>query len=103
MNWLDLILIIFLVAAFFRGMQSGFVQQFFSALGVLVGIFLGAWLQGLLVDLVHSPESKAILALIIVLSSAIFFMTLGEFLGLRLKSRFEREGLAKKADRVFGS
>ncbi len=103
MNWLDLILIILLVAAFFRGMQSGFVQQFFSTLGVFVGIFLGAWLQGFLIDLVHSPQSKALLALIIVLSGAIFFMTLGEFLGLRLKNRFERVGLAKKADRLFGS
>lgn len=103
MNLLDLIIIIFLVAAFFRGLQSGFVRQFFSTLGVFVGIFFGAWLQGFFIDLVHSPQSKALLALVIVLSSAIFFMTLGEFIGLRLKSHFEKIGLAQKADRIFGS
>ena len=103
MNWLDLVVLIFLVAAFFRGLQSGFVKQFFSTLGVFVGIFFGAWLQGQMITLAHSPQSKALLALLIVLSCAILCMTIGEFFGLRLKNKFEKVGLIKKVDRAFGS
>ncbi len=102
MNWLDLIIVLLLVAAFFRGMQSGFVQQFFSTLGVFVGIFFGAWIQGYLVGLAHSAQSKSLLSLVVILSSAILFMVLGELVGLRLKSKFEKIGVIKKVDRGFG-
>jgi len=102
MNWLDLIIALLLVAAFFRGMQAGFVQQFFSTLGVVVGIVFGAWIQGYLIGLAHSAQSKSLLALMVILTSAILFMTLGEFIGLRLKNKLERIRLAKKVDQGFG-
>lgn len=103
MNWLDLIIIVFLVGALFRGLQTGFAQQFFSTAGFLVGIFLGAWLQGYLISLAHSPQSKAFLSLAVILLTAMALMTLGEFVGLRLKTRFERFGIIKKVDRAFGA
>jgi len=103
MNWLDLIIIIFLAGALFRGLQTGFVQQFFSTAGFLGGIFFGAWLQGYLIGLVHSTQSKAFLSLAVILFSAVAFMALGELVGLRLKSKFEKLGIIKKVDRVFGA
>lgn len=103
MNWLDLIIIIFLVGAFLRGLQTGFVQQFFSAIGFFVGIFLGAWLQGYLIGLVHSTQSKSMLALLVILSSALIFMTVGEYIGMRLKDKTEKIVWIKKIDRGLGT
>lgn len=102
MNWLDLIIVLLLVGAFLRGLQSGFVQQFFSTLGVFVGIFFGAWIQGYLVGLVHSAQSKSLLSLVVILSSTILFMVLGELFGLRLKTKLEKIGLIKRVDRILG-
>ncbi|MGH7157606.1 MAG: MarP family serine protease [Candidatus Saccharimonadales bacterium] len=103
MNLLDLIIIVFLAGALFRGLQSGFVQQFFSTLGFIAGIFLGAWLQGYLIGLVDSAQAKSLMSLVVILSSAIILMTLGEFIGMRLKNKFSRVGIIQQADRVFGS
>jgi S1-C subfamily serine protease len=103
MNWLDLIIIIFLVIALFRGLQTGFIQQFFSTLGFFVGIFLGAWAQDHLIDLAHSAQSKSLLSLFVITISALLFMTLGEFLGMHFKARLKKLRLVEKADRGFGA
>jgi S1-C subfamily serine protease len=102
-NWLDLIIIVFLIIAFIRGFQTGFVQQFFSTLGFLVGIFLGALLQSQLIGLVHSAQSKSLLSLFVILTSAIVFMTIGELVGIRLKTRLKKLKIVDKADRGFGA
>lgn len=103
MNWLDVIIVLFLIGAFIRGLQTGFVQQFFSTVGFILGIFAGAWLQGQLIGLVHSAQSKSLLSLLVILSCAMLCMTLGEYLGVRLKGKVEKIKVVKKVDRAFGS
>jgi S1-C subfamily serine protease len=103
MNWLDVFIVIFLLAALVRGTEVGFVRQFFGAAGFFGGLFLGALLEGKLIHLAHSPNSKAMLVLCVVLGCALLLMTLGEYMGLRIKFMLRETRVIEKIDRVLGS
>jgi S1-C subfamily serine protease len=103
MDWLDLFIILFLLASIVRGTEVGFVRQFCSTVGFFAGLFLGAWLNALLNNLVGSPGTRALLALFIILVSSIGLMTVGEYVGLRLKFNLRGAELTNKFDKFFGS
>jgi S1-C subfamily serine protease len=103
MNWLDLFIVLFLFAAIIRGLEVGFVRQFFSTFGFFAGTFLGVWLQGMLIDLAKSPEAKALLVLVVVLGCGLLFMTAGEYIGLRLKFKLKESNFTERIDSIFGS
>lgn len=103
MNWLDIIIVAFLIASLLRGLEVGFVRQFFSTAGFIGGLLFGAWLQGRLITLVDTPASKAILAVFIVLGCALALMAAGEYIGMRLKLKLKETRLIDRVDRVTGS
>lgn len=103
MNWLDVFIIIFLVAAVIRGLEIGFIRQICSTLGFFLGLFIGALIEGKLLQYAHSPDTRAFLALTITLSSAFSLMGLGEYIGWLLKFKVSDSPLANKLDRYFGS
>lgn len=103
MNWLDVFIVLFLLAALIRGYEVGFVRQFCSTIGFFVGLFLGAWVNGLISHVASTPGSKAILALIMVLGFALLFMAVGEYFGMLLKFRLHNAKITNKLDKWFGS
>ncbi|HSX17238.1 MAG TPA: MarP family serine protease [Patescibacteria group bacterium] len=103
MNWLDVFIIIFLIAAVVRGLEIGFIRQFCSTFGFFVGLFIGALIEGKVMHLAHAPDTRAFLALTITLSSAFLFMGIGEYSGWLLKFKVSDSPLANKLDRYFGS
>jgi len=103
MNWLDLFIALFLVSAVIRGTEVGFVRQFFSTFGFFGGLFLGAWLQSLLIHMAKAPGSRALLALLVVLGTALAVMTIGEYVGMRIKFKLRETPIGDRLDRVFGS
>jgi len=103
MNWLDFGIVLFLLASLVRGNEVGFVRQFCSTFGFFLGLILGAWLQGKFITLVSTPSSKALLVLFITLGCALTLMTLGEYIGLRLKFKIRRAYVTDRLDRIFGS
>ncbi len=103
MNWLDLFILLFLVAALVRGAEVGFVRQFCSTAGFFIGLFLGAWVNALLAGAVGSPGARALLALGVILGFSLSFMTLGEYAGLRLKFQLRDARVTNKLDKIFGS
>lgn len=103
MNWLDIFIVLFLLASLIRGMEVGFVRQFFSTSGFFGGLFLGAWIENQIIQQLHSPATKAVIVLIIVLGCGLIFMTAGEYIGLRIKFKLRESKFAEKIDRVFGS
>lgn len=103
MNWLDFLIAFFLVGAIIRGLDVGFIRQFFSTSGFFGGLFAGAWLQNHLVGLVHTPASRAFLALSVILTSALLCMALGEYIGWTLKFKVKDTAIANRLDRYFGS
>lgn len=84
-------------------MEVGFVRQFFSTAGFFVGALLGVWLQNILIHYAKSPEAKAMLVIVVVLSCGIAFMTAGEYLGLRLKFKLRESHVTERIDSIFGS
>jgi S1-C subfamily serine protease len=106
LNVVDVIIILFFVTALVRGIELGVVRQLCSTTGLIVGLFVGAFIQGKLIGLVHSPASKAMLALVIILAAIGLFSTLGEYVGVQLRSRIERARRLKAldaADKAVGS
>ena len=103
MDWLDLFIALFLIASLIRGSEVGFVRQFCSTAGFFIGLFLGAWINSLVTDLVGSPGAKALLALVVILVVSILCMTIGEYAGLLLKFRLRDAKVTNKLDKVFGS
>ncbi len=103
MNWLDLFIVLFLVAALIRGTEVGFVRQFFSTLGFFAGLFLGAWINNLLAHVVNTPNSRALLTLFLVLGFALSLMVIGEYVGLLIKFKLHEAKRFNRLDKVFGA
>jgi S1-C subfamily serine protease len=102
-NWLDLFIVLFLLAALVRGTEVGFVRQFFSTIGFFAGLFLGAWVNSLLAHLLSTPGSKALLAFTIILIFSLGLMVAGEYVGLLIKFRLHEARLTNKLDKIFGA
>lgn len=103
MNWLDLFILLFLLAALIRGTEVGFVRQVCSTSGFLAGIFIGAWVNGQLAHTVSTSLGRALLSLCIVVGFGVMLMVLGEYAGLILKFRLRETNLVDKLDKIFGS
>lgn len=103
MNWLDLFIVLFLIGAFIRGLEVGFIREFFSTSGFFMGLFMGAFAEGKIMHLAHAPDTRAFLALTITLSSAFIFMGIGEYIGWILKFKVSDAPLANRLDRYFGA
>jgi S1-C subfamily serine protease len=103
MNWLDLLIVLFLVTAFIRGVEIGFIRQFCSTAGFFGGLFLGAWIEGRVVAQVHTPDAKAVLALICIGGGAALLWGIGEYVGLRLKFIIGDGSIIDRLDKIFGS
>jgi S1-C subfamily serine protease len=103
MNWLDLFIILFLITAFIRGVEVGFIRQFCSTAGFFGGLFLGAFMEGRLVSHVHTADAKAVLALVSIGGCAALLWGAGEYAGLRLKFIIGDGSVGDKLDKIFGS
>ncbi len=82
---IDLIIVVFAISSFFRGRSIGFVRQLGSTLGFLCGLYLGALLEQYSVRLAGGQNSRILLTLMTTLGCALLFLSLGEYLGIRLK------------------
>jgi S1-C subfamily serine protease len=84
---IDILIILFLASALYRGREIGFVLQAGSTAGFFGGLFLGAWLEPRTVNLAHSQAGRVFATLVTTLGCALLLMAIGEYLGMRLKRR----------------
>ncbi len=103
MDLLDWFIVLFLIGAVIRGVEVGFIQQFFSTAGFFIGLIAGAWIESRLIHLAHSPDTRTFLALVVTLSCALLMMGAGEYVGWVLKAKVSNSSLADKADRFCGA
>jgi S1-C subfamily serine protease len=101
MDWLDIVIVIVLIAAIVRGIDKGFARQLLPAGGFFGGLFLGAILQSKFLPSTQTAASRAALSISILLGCAFVCLAIGEFIAVKLKSRLEFSG-ANKADKVLG-
>ncbi|HLZ14702.1 MAG TPA: MarP family serine protease [Candidatus Saccharimonadales bacterium] len=103
MNWLDALLLLFLLVTLVRGTEVGFVRQFFSTVGLFGGLFLGAWLSGKLSPLAHSVNDRAMIAIFITAACALAAMMVGEYAGWRIKFKLSEANIIDRIDRILGA
>jgi S1-C subfamily serine protease len=103
MDWLDLFIMLFLIASLVRGAEVGFARQFFSTFGFFFGLFVGAWVNALVEGVAKSPGTKALLALFLLLTPALMMMSAGEHVGMRIKFHLRDAKIKNKLDKLFGS
>jgi S1-C subfamily serine protease len=99
---IDILLVIFAISSLYRGREIGFVRQLFSTVGFFGGLFLGALLEPHLVNLAHTANGRAIVTIATTLGSALILLSLGEYIGLRLKHKVLLKAI-NKYDNAFGS
>lgn len=84
---IDIAIVIFAISALYRGREIGFVRQLFSTAGFFGGLFLGAWLEQYTVHWGHTHTWRSIITLLTTLGCALILLTVGEFIGIKLKRR----------------
>ena len=84
---IDLLIIIFLISAFFRGREIGFIRQACSSAGFFGGLFLGSLLQPFTITLAHTTPSRAVIAIATSVASALVLLLIGEYCGVALKRK----------------
>ena len=87
MNIVDGIVIIALISSLIRGYQTGFVRQLGSTVGFVVGLFLSVTIGQWASTFVSNATSKMLLSTIILIVVTFGLMILGEYVGLKLKTR----------------
>lgn len=99
---IDIVIIVLLISAVIRGKEIGFVQQAFSTIGFLGGLFLGALLEPQTVKLAHSQLSRAMVTLATTLGFAILLLIIGERIGIYLRGKLILAKLSR-FDNLLGS
>ncbi len=98
----DLLIILIIVYAVVRNWSAGFISQFFSAVGLIVGLFIGRAAETYTISLVHTPSNRAIVTIITILGLGLIGLALGEFIGLSLKHRLTIK-IVNSVDNLLGS
>ncbi len=81
MDWVDLLLLVVIVAAGVHGLRLGALVQVFTFGGFWLGLVLGTLLSIALVSALHPGPAKAIVTLVVVLSAATLLGVGGRFVG----------------------
>jgi S1-C subfamily serine protease len=80
-NWVDVVIIVLLIAAIGNGLLSGALTQAFSLGGLALGVFLGADLAPTFTRIATDPNTKAAAALLCVFGTAGLFAGVGRVVG----------------------
>ena len=81
MNWVDVVIIVLLIAAIGNGLLSGALTQAFSLGGLALGVFLGADLAPTFTRIATDPNTKAAAALLCVFGTAGLLAGVGRVVG----------------------
>jgi len=103
MHLIDLLIIIFIIVSFARGLEIGAVRQVFSTVGFFGGLLLGTWLSHWLIRYAHTTQSRSWVALLCTLTVALLLLGVGEYVGLVLKVKLSRNHDGDLIDRAIGS
>lgn len=102
MNGVDVLILLLLVLAVFRGIQAGLLQLLLSSVGFIGGLLLGSWLAGRIAPHFSGPFTKIVVILSVVLGLAVILSAVGQLAGLKLSIRAIKLHLGK-ANQVLGA
>jgi S1-C subfamily serine protease len=90
MNWVDYVLLALVLVSGFRGLRLGAASQVLSFGGLGIGLFVGALLVPPLAGLAKGRDSRFVIALAVVLGSAVILGGVGRYLGARSSSALKK-------------
>ena len=99
----DVLIVLLLLGAIFRGLEEGFVHQLFSTVGFFAGLLLGALLEPHSVTLVHTQLARLVVALSTTLGCAFLFLFVGELIGIYVKHTFKPKDVLDRTDNALGA
>jgi S1-C subfamily serine protease len=99
----DLIIILVVIVTVVRNMGSGFVRQLFSATGFFVGLLVGRYVETFTLKLVHTPNSRALVTVVTILGIALVGLTVGEYVGVKLKAKSMKSRRFNSVDNGLGT
>ncbi len=102
MNFIDLIIVLIVIAGALRGAQLGFARQFFSLTGFIVGLITGIVIATQAVKILEDPLDSILASTGILLFSSFIFSYAGQIIGFRL-AKITRKSKLLELDSVFGS
>jgi S1-C subfamily serine protease len=82
---IDLIIIVIVITSVVRNWGSGFIRQILSVVGFFGGLFFGRFVESFTIKLAHTPSSRAIVTILTIIGFGLVGLTIGEFIGLKLK------------------
>jgi len=103
MNLVDLLIILMALGALTRGYRIGMTRQAGSTLGFIGGLFVGSWLSALFITHLSSTTGKTLTSLLFVLCGGLIGTTIGEVVGLQLKTKLMRRQSLDTFDGGLGS
>lgn len=102
MNIVDLVIVLLLIAAIFRGIRFGLARLLFSSAGFLLGLFIGFWVAKYGSVYIDNQTAKAFYIVGVELLFALALSSVGEVLGIRLSAGAHRFKL-NQINHVLGS
>ncbi len=81
MDWVDLVLILVVVAAAVHGLRLGALVQVLTFGGFLLGLLLGVVIADAIGSSIHSPGVRTVVALLLVLGLAVILCIAGRIAG----------------------
>jgi S1-C subfamily serine protease len=102
MDVIDIIILLFAIAAVVRGRELGSIRQICSTVGFFGGLLLGAWIGPHIIHFGHTELSRSLITLIVTLGLALIGLTLAESVGETLKVKLELHRI-DVLDRVLGA
>src|SRR6185437_4283557 len=104
MSLVDIVIVLVVIGAIFRGFDEGLVHQLFSSAGFFAGLLLGALvLEPRLIGLAHTSAARLAITLSSTLGVALVSLFGGELLGILLKKKLRPQEFLNEADSVLGA
>ncbi|MBC7707736.1 MarP family serine protease [Polaromonas sp.] len=99
---LDGIIVLFLISAFFRGREIGFIRQACSSVGFFGGLYIGSLLQPHTIGLAHTAPGRALVAIGTSIGCALLLLIIGEYCGVVIKRKAQSRRI-NSFDNTFGA
>jgi len=103
MNTIDLLIILFAILSITRGFRIGLLRQAGSTAGFIAGLFIGSWVGSIILSHESDSTTKLLTGLLTVLCGGFIVMSIGEVIGMRLKTQLLHSNILDTFDGTLGS
>lgn len=101
-NWVDVLIIIFLIGSVGRGLRVGFFRQVFVIAGFFTGLLIGNFIMPAILDLFNAKDGWAVFGVLVTLFLAGQMAAIGDILGRKLRARIHERSVIEVVESMLG-